>query len=156
MICAIDPGLSGAIVFLNLNLKEVSFHTMPLENKEIDYESVLLYLNLSSAMHIYLERAVPFGMGRVSAFNYGRGFAAVELAVKHSKIGVTYIEAAKWTKVIHAGIDSNLKPKAKSEIALKRLMPWAVDKVPANKSGKLHDGCVDALLIAYYGSNLNR
>jgi hypothetical protein len=76
---------------------------------------------------------------------------ALEIAVRQSGVPVVYVEPQKWTKVMHQGVSNDLKPKAKSLIALERLCPKIYPKVPTNKNGKLHDGVVDATLIASYG-----
>lgn len=151
-ICGIDPGLAGALV--TLRGREFNFIKMPLTDKDPDYHLVLNWLDLEGPDHIFLERAIPFAMGTKSAFNYGRGFMVLELAVRHSGRPVTYLEPAKWAKSIHEGVQSDLKAKAKSLIALKRLLPWALPKIPQSKNGKLDEGVVDALLITYFGQTI--
>ncbi len=55
-------------------------------------------------------------------------------------------------KEMHDGIDSKLKPKYKSEIAIERLYPDLVPQIPRSpKSKKLHMGIVEAILICGYG-----
>ena len=152
----IDPGQGGALVRLSAG-NAFSFARMPLhENKDVNrgqvYDWLCKFRGLES--HVFLERAIPMAMGSKHAFNYGRGFAALEIAIEQSGIPVTYVEPAKWTKEICAGIDSNLKPKARSAIAMQRLFPHILVEVPKGKTGKLHDGVVDALLIAEYGRRL--
>lgn len=155
MICGIDPGKTGAIVFFDLKSKFFSFHKIPLTNDEVDFKKVYSILKLYDCP-IYLERAIPFAMGSKGAFNYGRDFSKLEIAILLVKHSVTYVEPAKWAKVIHEGIMKDMKPKAKSIIALKRLLPKFLDKIPKNRNGKYHDGIVDALLIAYYGNLKNQ
>ncbi len=151
-VIGIDPGLGGAFVLLGPDIFEARI--MPVKNKnEIDYEDVAEILGdwIFKADHIFLERAVAFRMGTTAAFNYGRGFAALEIASMDSGIPVTYVEPRKWTKMIHAGIKADLKPKMKSLIALDRLHANLRGKILCNRNGKLHDGIVDALLIASFG-----
>jgi hypothetical protein len=100
---------------------------------------------------VFLERAVSFGMGSTGAFNYGRGFAVLEIALKLLEFPVTFVEPAKWSKDMHAGISKDLKPKAKSLVAVERLFPKIVKTLPRNTKGRLLEGPVDALLIAAYG-----
>ncbi len=158
--CGLDPGLSGAIVLLSQDHKKVMFWPMPLtingKQKEIDYPQVSEILRNADSvaegnMHAFLERAVPFAMGTKSAFNYGRGFAALEIALSDLDIPHSMVEPAKWTKAMHVGIKGDLKPKAKSAIAVKRLFPKLTVKLPKSKKGALLDGFVDALLIAGFG-----
>ena len=150
-IIGIDPGQSGAFVFLR-ETGDMASLVMPLnESKEIDFERVREILKPHINATIYLERAIPMAMGSKHAFNYGRGFAALEIAIRLSGLAVVYVEPTKWAKVMHEGISSDLKPKAKSLIAVKRLFPALVGSIPASKTGKLHEGIIDALLIAGFG-----
>lgn len=157
MILGIDPGQSGAFVFRDND----SFvcRLMPLRHgdaKDIDFPEVRRLLDcVKSSMpslHVFLERSVAFGMGPTGAFNYGRGFAALELAIELAKLPVTYVESAKWTKVMHEGTPAEWKPKARSMLAVQRLFPELISVIPkAPKSKKLHEGVIDALLIAEFG-----
>ena len=156
-VLAIDPGLKGAFVLFDG--KDFKWWPMPTveigKDKFVEFDGVHeLLWELSDGntdLECFLERAVSFGMGTKGAFNYGRGFAAVEIAIELLKMPVTYVEPGKWAKEMHQGISSDIKPKAKSLIAVKRLYPKLVDQLPRDKKGKLLDGPVDALLIAAYG-----
>ena len=155
LVCGIDPGKKGAFVFLSLSEENPVFKhfPMPLHNDEVHYKGIrelLLQPDLQPD-HIYLERAMPMAMGSKHAFNYGRGFAALEIAIQVVYLPVTYVEPSKWTKALFEGIDSRLKPKERSIIAGERLLPAFVEKIPRNKNGRLDEGVLDALLIAYYG-----
>jgi hypothetical protein len=90
-------------------------------------------------------------MGTKGAFNYGRGFAAIEIVLQDGDFPYTLVEPQKWAKVMHAGIGKDLKPKAKSAIAVARLFPKLSKLCTFDKAGKPHDGAIDALLIAGYG-----
>lgn len=152
-IIGIDPGLNGAITWLNG--PQFDFDEMPLTvNKEVDFNAVMDRLGTMNGYHVFLERAVSFGMGTKGAFNYGRCYAALEIAIRLSGLSVTYIEPSKWTKEMHQGIDENLKPKVKSVMAVQRLLPQFERFIPKSKTGKMHEGVVDALLIAAYGKRL--
>jgi hypothetical protein len=152
----IDPGLKGAFVLIGG--KKFETYPMPTvsygKDTIVDFSGVnKLLWNLKNkypVIEVHLERAVSFGMGITGAFNYGRGFAALEIAIKLNKLPVTYVEPGKWAKEMHQGITKDLKPKAKSLIAVERLFPHLVAKLPRNGKGKLLDGPVDALLIAAY------
>ena len=154
-VLGIDPGLNGALVAFNEN-GVVEMNQMPItiigKEREVSHGLLALALERIKPDHIYLERAVSFGMGTKSAFNYGRAFAAIEMAIQFRKIPFTLVEPKKWTKVMHAGVSNDLKPKLKSEIAVRRLFPKIIRAIPCTpKSKKLHDGIVDAILIAAYG-----
>lgn len=151
IICGIDPGKQGALVLMEDN-KLLNFQLMPLNAAcEPCFNGVRTILKDFNPDHIFLERAVAFGMGTTSAFNYGRGFSTLEIAILMSGKPVTYIEPAKWSREMHEGIDKNLKSKQKSLLAFERLFPHLKERVPKNKNGKIHEGVLDALLIAAYG-----
>lgn len=127
---------------------------IPGGDRTIDFDGVhaLLYELLEKyRFHIFLERAIPMAMGSKGAFNYGRGFAALEIAIQLLRIPVTYVEPAKWAKYMHEGLSTDLRPKAKSLMAVKRLYPKLVGALPTNTKGTIMDGPIDALLIAGYG-----
>lgn len=157
-VLAIDPGLDGAFVFMN-EKGSFTFHEMPTvelgtkkkKKREFVFEEIQAIIEDYPGAHIFLERAVSFGMGVTSAFNYGRGFTMLEIAVKLAGNPITYVEPAKWTKVMHSGVDANMKPKVKSLIAVERLYPKVFKALPRNRNGKPYDGPLDAVLIAGYG-----
>ncbi len=155
-LVAIDPGINGAIVMTDGNRLEVWAMPLVVEGKErrSDFEGVhnILIQVVKRRGHIpvYLERAVPFAMGTKSAFSYGRGFEALVIAVQTVQMPLTLVEPGKWAKVMHEGISGDLKPKVKSQIAVKRLYPHLLAQLPTNSKGAFADGPVDALLIAGY------
>jgi hypothetical protein len=153
MIIGIDPGQQGYFAKL-WHDGSADFSPMPLkgdESKDIDFETVKGILSVPGKVQVILERAMPMAMGSKHAFNYGRGFAAIEIAIKESGHPVLYVEPAKWMKELFDGIDSRLRPKAQALIAAERLLPSLFEKLPRKKTGKPHEGAVDALLIAEYG-----
>lgn len=159
LILGIDPGITGAMVLMGD--KEFKYFLMPTKDagkKKLEpcfagIQDLITYLQLGydEKIHVVLERAVPFAMGSIHAFNYGRGFAALEIAIALSELPVTYVESHKWTKEMHKGISKDMKPKAKSIIAVKRLFPKLSKLIPVNRNGKMHEGVVDATLLAGYG-----
>lgn len=157
MVLGIDPGISGAFVLTNG--RKLIWWKMPVQklgkNYEVHFEGIhelLWNIQLEHGMvDTFLERAVPFAMGSKSAFNYGRGFAAVEISIELMKLPVTYVEPQKWTKEMHQGISNDMKPKAKSLVAVHRLYPTLIKQLPINTKGALLEGPMDALLIAGYG-----
>lgn len=152
----VDPGKQGAVVAIDeagtiCFLAELPF----LEDGSADFPTLLkVFLRLKGST-IFLERAVPMAMGAKHAFTYGRDFAAIEIAIQQTGIPVHYVEPAKWPKVICEGIDSNLKPKVRSVMAARRIFPEQIEKLPVTpKSKKIHEGFVDALLLAEFGRRL--
>lgn len=160
MVIGIDPGITGGLVLTD-GLEFLKAYQLPIEvegkEKRVSFrllQGLLRKIEVDlrgKILPVFLERAVSFGMGTKAAFNYGRGFEATVLAVTETDLPLTLVEPGKWTKVMHQGISGNLKPKVKSGIAVKRLFPKLVGKLPANTKGKVLDGPMDALLIAGYG-----
>lgn len=153
MIVGIDPGKEGAFVQLSIEGRIVSTAPMPLKpDGSIDYVETKRILSSMAPATFLLERAVSFGMGGKSAFNYGMGFAVIQCALLELGLAVTLIEPRKWAKEIFQGIDSKLKPKEQGILALERLFPSEREKIPRGpKTGRPHPGMVDALFIAEFG-----
>lgn len=156
-VLAIDPGQNGALVLYN-GAQVLKCWLMPLKDKktkDVDFDRVheILWevLDEHGKIDVFLEKAVSFGMGTKGAFNYGRGFAALEIAIKLSEHRLHYIEPSRWTKTMHHGISKDLKPKVKSLTALHLNHKPLVKALPTDKKGQILDGPVDALLIAIFG-----
>lgn len=157
MVVGIDPGINGA--FVAVNGKNLEAWPMPLavegKEKRIHFEAVVALLkeigDRFGDFSVFVEKPTPFGLGAKSAFSYGRGYEALTIALELTKRPVTFVEPGKWTKEMHEGISSDMKPKVKSFLAVKRLFPHLVAALPKKPKGGLHDGMVDALLIAEYG-----
>jgi hypothetical protein len=156
-VLGVDPGLGGAFVITDADQK-LQIWPMPVmihgKDKSVHFDGVVRLLEEVRSAHgkpaVYLERAVSFGMGAKGAFNYGRGFETVVIALHLAKLSVTFVEPGKWTKEMHEGTNADLRPKMRSAIAVERLYPQLVGKLP--RKGKiLMDGPMDALLIAGYG-----
>ncbi|MFI5342824.1 MAG: hypothetical protein ACHQUC_01250 [Chlamydiales bacterium] len=158
-IIGIDPGKSGSILSYNPRRNRIDFvYMMPVdENGVADFDHIHEIFTSYETwnIHIILERAVSFGMGTKSAFNYGRSYAALEIAIKLLQLKVTYVEPSRWTKVMHEGIPNEYKPKIKSLMAVKRLYPKLLSELPSHpKTGEPYDGAIDALLLAGYGTRI--
>jgi hypothetical protein len=157
-VVGVDPGINGAIVVTDGEWVFESY-SMPItvsgKEKLLNFAGVQeLLLRIKRAhgpLHVFLERAVPMAMGSKGAFTYGRGFEALIIALGLERFPVTHVEPGRWTKEMHEGISADLKAKAKSLIAVKRLYPSLVRMLPKRPKGGLHDGPIDALLIAGYG-----
>jgi hypothetical protein len=152
-VLAVDPGINGAFVLTD-GKGFFKYWQMPVtvsgKDKSVHFQGVQEILGKVGTVHVYLERAMPMAQGMKQAFSYGRGFEALVIAINLSGLPVTFIEPSKWTKEMHEGISSDLKPKAKSLIAVQRLFPKLVMYLPKKPKGGLADGPIDALLMAGY------
>jgi hypothetical protein len=148
----IDPGASGGLVLLDEYADIVLKEVMPMVGKDLDTDEVAATLDHVKDLGctVILERIKGFAMSQGTSFVMGKHFGMLELLIRQSKIPVIYVEPVKWCKQMHQGIDANLKPKAKSLIAVQRLFPTANLKA-TEKCKKPHEGLIDALLIAEWG-----
>lgn len=155
----IDPGKEGALVLLSPEGTILGKQLMPLgSDGTLDKTEIMdLFLEWCTwdEFHVFLERVIPFALNAKGALNFGRQLGMLEFIFWKYGYASTFVEAAKWSKEIHQGIDSNLKPKAKSLIAAERLFPGQ-DLRATEKSKKPHEGIVDALLIAEYGRRMTK
>jgi len=162
LVLGIDPGLRGAFVLFDGG-EFFEIFTMPVvkigKEKRVDFGKIILFVEgvkkRFGAVPAFLERAKPMAMGAKFAFNYGRDFEKVYLALVLSDIKITLIEPSAWAREMHEGIDPDLKPKAKSLLAVRARYPSLVGRLPVRPRGKIDDGPVDALLIAGYGLRLS-
>lgn len=155
-VMGIDPGKQGAFVVLGETIlgPDHFFFEMPIDHiGEVDFDAVTDFLSPfhKDNIHVYLERAKPMAMGSKHAFNYGRDFAKIEMALHISRIPTIYVEPTTWMKTMHEGISKDLNPKVRSRIAAERLFPFQAKMIKKNKNDKLHEGIVEALLIAGFG-----
>lgn len=159
VVLGIDPGHGGSFVLTDGG-RYIRIWKMPLliagKEKSVSYVQVFDILHWvwseRGLVQIFLERAMPMAMGSKHAFNYGRDFQTLCLAIQETGMPMTMVEPAKWTKEMHEGTSADLKAKARSLIAVQRLYPHLVGQLPRQpKKGTLMDGPVDALLIAGYG-----
>lgn len=150
----IDPGQSGGLVLLGPSGNFLSKEVMPVDAAgEIEKQSLLDVLVewwLWNEFHVFFERIIPFGLTAKSALTFGRHLGIIEQMLWEHQWPVTFVEASKWTREMHQGIDKDIKSKVKSSIAAARLFP-GVDLKGGPKSKKNHDGLIDAILIAEFG-----
>lgn len=157
MYIGIDPGKSGAIVELTHDGKIHKHHKFSFDAEGLldPIATGFILADISGRIGgggVWLERALPMAMGAKHAFNYGRDFQTLVLCLLYSKLPYVLVEPSRWTKEICQGVDKNLKTKARSEVAFRRLMPTEVEKVPVTpKSKQMDDGVLEAALIAEFG-----
>ena len=141
MILGIDPGAKGALAFLyDDDFAEV--HDMPMLDKEVNGSAVAELLAEFRPDHIWLEQINSFGMGRTSAFNFGRGYGILQGVFQTLKIPYTLVTPQKWKKFYSLN-----KDKSASRLYATRIFPRMSDQFVRVKD----DGRAEALLIAKYG-----
>ena len=148
IVIGVDPGSKGAIVILVLEgVKTLSVGS----SKEVSGANLYDLIAQEKADHVFIEKAQSMPrQGISSAFTYGTGYGGLLAAVEIAKVPFTLISPRIWTSKMHLGCEGD-NPKEKSVKAFARIFPGMGDGIK-NRNGKLHDGIVDAALIAMYGA----
>ncbi len=150
MILGIDPGLSGALAFMDDELLIYDIPTLQItrngkNKRQIDIYSLLALMQAYHVKHCYLENvnAMP-GQGVSSMFQMGRGYGQIEMALAACKIPVTYITPQVWKKSLAVPKDKDGARQRASQLMPQYAHNWDLKK---------HDGRAEAALIALYGKN---
>lgn len=150
MILGIDPGLSGALAFMDD--KELLIYDVPTfeitrngkKKRQIDLQILLSIMQNKDlgTTHAFLEHvnAMP-GQGVSSMFQMGRGYGQIEMGLAAAGIPVTYITPQVWKKALSVPKDKDGARQRASQ-----LMPQWAHNWPLKK----HDGRAEAALIALY------
>lgn len=153
LFVGIDPGLDGAIAFLNHDATELKVYDMPTlitgttGKRTVDAHALVVMLTNAATYidHIFVElvSARP-GQGVVSMFNFGVSCGVVKAAVAATRKPSTMVTPLKWKKAM--GV-----PAAKDGAIARatQLMPHHAK----NWTRKKDDGRAEAALLALYGLN---
>lgn len=148
MIAGIDPGISGAVAFLD-NGSLVEVVDMPVKKygtkgnkRQVDCRELASVLQLYPVEVAIVEsvHAMP-AQGVSSSFNFGKHFGNVEGVIEGLGIALSYVTPQYWKK--RAGLLKAEKDKART--LARQLYPLA----PLDR--KKDHGRADAILIAHYG-----
>ena len=148
-IAGIDPGLNGAVAFLDGDIVET--HPMPVlllkrgkgMKGEIDAHALAALLWGGHAEHVIVEAvgAMP-GQGVTSSFAFGKGFGVVLGILAAIGSPYTLVPPRTWKGAI--GVNS---AKAGSVARASQLFPANTDQWALKKA----EGRAEAALLAYYG-----
>ncbi len=149
MIIGIDPGLTGAICFLDSTGAIVELQDMPVmpvryKNKtrnEIN-GSVLygLLAEAASGSTVVLEHVTSSPqMGATSAFRFGEGYGVVQGVIAATGYRLVLVRPAKWKREMGLG-----KDKSAARSVATRLWPSAAEMFKRKKD----DGRAEAALLA--------
>ena len=146
MIIGIDPGQKGAFVALDANT-----HKIKAICKVVTAADLAIFIELNPPNHVILEKAQSMPRQSVkSTFTYAQGYGELIGILTCLKVPYTLVRPAIWTAKLHIGTSEG-EPKARSAEAFCRLFPESIVSIRTPK-GKLHDGVVDAALIALFGA----
>ena len=162
IICAIDPGITGALVLLEDGIVTKTM-AMPSKtrngNNVVDSYKLGTFIEQNPIDKVVIEDVhAIFGSGSKSTFNFGRNVGAPESVFDAFGFEIDFITPRSWQ--VHAWRDiPKLKKKdgsndtkAKSLMALHKFFPNLDPKLLLRNSrcSVPHDGIVDAILIGKF------
>lgn len=164
-ILGIDPGGHGSLVILDSEFKLIDKLLTPIKaNYDMDVEPVYDFLIRTKGMYdtVYLEQVhAIFGSSASGTFNFGRYFGNIEAILQCAKIPYNLVRPKEWQKEIWLAEflplkTSEMTPKAKSlgtieKLAAHLLEPFTIPPKTKRSKPYVHDGYIDASLIAMYG-----
>ena len=146
-VVAIDPGLHGALAWVNTSGLLIEVEDMPLVDNEVNAKLLAnLIVGYGSVECAVVERQQAFpkrpdgrGQGTASAFKTGTGYGIIIGVLAALNIPTFFLSPTQWKKVLHLTNDKELSRKR----ALER---WPND---ANLFKlKKHEGRAEAALLA--------
>ena len=152
MIAGIDPGLSGAVCFIDPN-QSTSCRVFDLpahllvrgckKKRELDLASLVAMLTRTPIEHAFIEAvgAMP-GQGVSSTFAFGKGYGAILGILAALHIPVTTVAPVRWKKAI--GVT---KSKDGCRARASQLLPLSAHEWRL----KSNAGRAESALLAIYG-----
>jgi hypothetical protein len=161
LFLGIDPGIEGALVFINADLAVVEQALMPVlvhakgarRKKTVDEVGVRDLLTSVLAKHQLvlttlesLMQGHPGLRGVNSALTMGANHGLLRGVLTGLRIPYLLTPPKRWQSALFDGTGD---PKAQSVERARQLFP-TLDLTPGQRT-KPHDGLSDAALLAYYG-----
>lgn len=151
MILGIDPGKNGALCFYRGG-NDLAFYKMP---QLFDINALQTAFNEQSLPEVvYIEKAQSMPkQGVKSMFEYGKHVGWILGCLQSLNLSVREVAPQTWCKEMHKGVTQYTgtgSGKKKSLEAVLKLFP-GVDFRASDRSTNMHDGFIDAALIAKYG-----
>ena len=147
-----DPGLSGALAFLDTDSGDLEILDMPTlkagtgGKRIIDLATLAREIDARSdyVRHAFVEAvSTRPGEGAVGAFSFGQGFGALCGIIVANFIPRTFVRPAVWKKALGVPAAKDAARDRASQLLPQHAAQWARVK---------DDGRAEAALIAYYGS----
>lgn len=153
-VIGIDPGGKGAAVALSSKGAETSAIRLPFDKqKQLDIRTWWDWANswAKPGDLILLEKPSVGGgnWGKTQIFNFGHVCGQINMAARMTGSAVRLVPPQAWQKMIHEGVNGNLKAKDRTMVAYKQFFPDNPMVPP--KCRKADDNAVDALMLAVYG-----
>jgi crossover junction endodeoxyribonuclease RuvC len=152
-LVGVDPGLSGALAFLDPNnpstieTADIPVHVLARGGKtkrEIDIVELIRLLATRHLTHAFVEQVSSMpGQGLSSTFSFGKTYGAILGVVASRSIPLTLVPSLRWKRALHV-------PKAKdgARARASQLLPEAAHQWRLRKD----HGKAEAALIALYGA----
>jgi crossover junction endodeoxyribonuclease RuvC len=152
VIVGVDPGLSGALFFLDSNCPsigeaiDIPVHLLTRGGKkkhEVDIAGLIGVLAQRSITHAFVESvgAMP-GQGVSSVFAFGKTFGVLLGVIAARSIPVTLVPPVRWKRTLGVSKDKDGCRARASQLLPEAAHQWLLRK---------HDGRAEAVLIALYG-----
>jgi crossover junction endodeoxyribonuclease RuvC len=151
-IVGVDPGLSGALFFMEPRASTGEAVDLPVhvltrgwkQKRELDIVQLSSLLARRWITHAFVEQvgAMP-GQGVSSTFAFGKTFGAILGVLAARSIPLTLVAPLRWKRAI--GVT---KSKDGCRARASQLLPTAAHQWPLRR----HDGRAEAALIALYGA----
>ena len=143
-ICAIDPGLTGAVAFYFPEQDAISVYDMPVVDKDVDAASLAEMLRRFNPDFAIVERVASRpGQGVSSAFKFGGGFGIVRGVIAALGVPMRLVTPQRWKKSM--GLDAD---KEKSRAMALRKWPSRSELFARKKD----HGRAEAALLGLYAS----
>jgi hypothetical protein len=151
-ILGVDPGLSGALAIRGEGTS-LLVETMPVIAGQVDLPALCRWISAhkDSIRIAFLEvvQGRP-GFAVKSLMTASRNGGMIEGVLVALGIPYERVPAQVWTREMHVGLGKDMKAKDKSALVAGRIFPF-MDFRENPESKKIHDGLIDAALIAEYG-----
>jgi crossover junction endodeoxyribonuclease RuvC len=150
-VCGIDPGLSGALFFLNADGTTGEAVDMPVHmlarggkaKRELDIAALLHILASRPITHAFIELVGSMPkQGIASTFQFGKAYGIILGVVAALQIPHTLVSPVQWKRALQVP-----KVKAGARSRASQLLPKAAPQWPMVK----HDGRAEAALLSLYG-----
>ncbi len=147
-ICAVDPGLTGAIAFFfPSNPERVSVEDMPVIDGEVNVSALIARIRQMGATAAIVEQVGPMPTdGVVQAFKFGAAYAAAKAAVTACEVPLHLVTPSKWKRALNLAGGKEGKEAARGLAA--RLFPAVASEFARVKD---HNRA-EAALLARYGA----
>ena len=152
MIVGIDPGLSGALFFLDprdpATGKAVDLPVYLLtrggkKKRELDVAGLIRLLVQHPLTHAFIEQVGAFPRQGVSGvFAFGKTYGTILGVLACRGVPLTLVPPVRWKRALHVS-----KDKDACRARASQLLPQAAGQWPLRR----HDGRAEAALLALYG-----